>query len=793
MAETQKQIIELVYLASHAEAASKAYHTGEQKRTKEDAEIAKKAAKEAAEATRQAAKEQAEANTRAAKEAAAAAKEAADAVKQATKEQAQASKAAAREAAVAARQTAKEEAAAAKEKAEAQKEYQRTQSAAAKALARFEAATAKEAAKATSQAVKEKAAAWKEYQRLQEADTKALARLETAAAKEMARTSTAAVKEAAKEKTAVQREEARKQEEIERTLNRWSVREYRDRVRQQAKDAKAAEAEKKKAAEEAAKAWDAQQNSIIGAGKSVAMFALSMAGLNSVGSVLHTIVDQFNAIRLAGLRAAADILDEAGDLRQLGAMQGEMGQPTQQLLQQLEFRTKTLQTAGEARNLSTEAMSSAYGSIAAGRISDAEFQKHLITAGQLQKMTGAEPGAVGRMSGILPMVTGKERNNAADLDVLMERLYKEQKLGGFRDYGQAATQFAGSAEYVMKGVFNAPTAQALLSAFAMAGQGDTASERLSQVTTAVGAGLLRNRGMKINPEYESLVEKSGDYFGRLGVTPNTKTEDRIMAVVRDLLKAEDESKAKGLNWNPMDYLLEKGFINVQSRESIAKLAGVERTGGQLSALLGLGNQPLPATSGIPAAFDEMVKTEPWAAREQGNVQAKLAQFGAGMAGGMGPFREAMRAKAFGALGGETEFGANLEQIVKPGWLDAEYWIGGRQSRIDLEAQHQILSAAAKAGIKIPDTRILGEQGEYHGETQLDWKELFKIAQKTREAGGTLTPGADSAKTNQLLAEIRDGLKALAPGVGGAPPAAGPGPIVPPALPAPRPIINGRNP
>ena len=106
-------------------------------------------------------------------------------------------------------------------------------------------------------------------------------------------------------------------------------------------------------------------------------------------------------------------------------------------------------------------------------------------------MTGAAPAAVGKMSGILPMVTGKKTNKAEDLDVLMERLYQEQKLGGFRDYGQAATQFAGSAEYVMKGVYTAPSAQALLSAFAMAGQGDTASERLSQVTTAVSGGMLR--------------------------------------------------------------------------------------------------------------------------------------------------------------------------------------------------------------------------------------------------------------------------------------------------------------
>ena len=135
----------------------------------------------------------------------------------------------------------------------------------------------------------------------------------------------------------------------------------------QAKAAKDAAAAKKKAAEESAAAWRRQDDAIMSSVKSVGMFALSMAGLSSVSTVLNTIVDRFNDIRIAGIKAAQDILDEAGELRVLGAMKGEMGQPSQQLVDQLRFRTETLQSAGDARVMSAEAMSSAYGSISRAR------------------------------------------------------------------------------------------------------------------------------------------------------------------------------------------------------------------------------------------------------------------------------------------------------------------------------------------------------------------------------------------------------------------------------------------
>ena len=47
--------------------------------------------------------------------------------------------------------------------------------------------------------------------------------------------------------------------------------------------------------------------------------------------------------------------------------------------------------------------------------------------------------------------------------------------------------------------------------------------------------------------------------------------------------------------------------------------------------------------------------------------------------------------------------------------------------------------------------------------RLEWETLFRIAQETRAAGGSLVPSTDRAKEIQLLTEMRDGIKTLAPG------------------------------
>jgi hypothetical protein len=424
--------------------------------------------------------------------------------------------------------------------------------------------------------------------------------------------------------------------------------------------------------------------------------------------------------------------------------------------------------------MSTEAYASGNSAIQAKLISAQEFDKHLATAGKLQVMTGAAEAAVGKVSGILPSVTGKQVNKAEDLDVMLERLYELQKLGGFRDYGQAATQFAGSAEYVMKGVYSAPRAQALLSAFALAGQGDTASERLSQVTTSVSAGLIKNRGMKVNPDYQADVEKSGEYFKRLGVTGENKPEERIMAVVNDLLGQEDKTKAAGKNWDPMLYLYEKGFINVQARESLAKLAGAERTGGQLGNLMALADKPMTGTPLIDRDFENYRKYEPSGSVRESRTQAQLREYKEGQEKF---FQEEMMRRAFGQLGGETQFGGDLKS-VQDGWSPVSIY---QRSQLMLEAQHMIFKEADKYGVKHTDAMM---PGHLYGQREefLGFKQLQDISEETRKAGGGITPGFDPRETNNILKDIKALLERNAPGPPASQRAGAPPPNLGPAMP-----------
>ena len=100
-----------------------------------------------------------------------------------------------------------------------------------------------------------------------------------------------------------------------------------------------------------------------------------------------------------------------------------------------------------------------------------------------------------------------------------------------------------------------------------------------------------------------------------------------------MLAEENRKAAKGENYNPMEYLSSKGFINVQAREALAKLSGVERTGGQLSSLLGVANTPLAAKSGMDEKFEQFKSSDPWAAQEAARNDTRLAEYKAGVGEG----------------------------------------------------------------------------------------------------------------------------------------------------------------
>jgi hypothetical protein len=538
--------------------------------------------------------------------------------------------------------------------------------------------------------------------------------------------------------------------------------------------------------------WDSQGVSIIGAGKAVAGFGLAMVGLNSASAILNQILERFQALRVAAMQASSDVINQAGRMRSLAALEGNFVAPTQTLLGITRLRAETQQSPEAAEAMVKAAKASGFGAIQAGRVSASDFDAFLKSQGRLQTLLNEDPAAIGKMAGLLPLVTGKPKSTTADLEALSERLFEIQRLGGFESYSQSATQLGIVSPYVMKGVYTAPVAQAFLSAFALGGEGGRAAEYLEQATRATSAGILRNRGMQIAPGYEQDYQRSAAYFKSLGVTTQTPAEDRFMPIIQDIIKQEDAAKAAGKYFSSLDYLLEKGFVNQEDRQALANLAGVHRIG-LLEPLLAKAHQPLGGSTMIADAW-QRAEADPVFIAQQAQIAAELRQQEAGVAGGVGTFKAVMQQQAYATLGGKTALGGDVDEIMSQ-WYFQDI-IFQRRRRIELEAQRMVHQEARKAGVDLGGD---WKDPKFDAFAFRGWDVLFDVGQKTRErtGGGPLAPGVDPARLARAMENFTlglerftgQGLPAAAPmqnmHVGGA--AAG---QKPPALAAPQPPGGG---
>jgi hypothetical protein len=510
-------------------------------------------------------------------------------------------------------------------------------------------------------------------------------------------------------------------------------------------------------------------DAIMGGVKSAGMFAAAMIGVGSAGQVLNAVLERFELLRTRALEESGKMTAEATDLRKLSALEGNLGAPSLTQASQLKLRAQTLQTAGESEQMTTAAKASAFGAIAAGRVSKEDFDKFLISQGRLQTLTHADAKAVGQAAGLMPMITGKDKNSAAELENLSGRLYEIQKLGGFEDYGQASKQLGESAGYVMKGIYSAPEVQALQSAFAMGGEGNTASERLTQLTRATSANMMRNRKMKLGADYQENSATSYEYFKQLGINDQTAPIDRAMRIVKDVQTKEDEAKKAGKEFYGTDYLATRGFNSVQDREAILKLVGVSRTG-LMDQLLEKAKAPIGESSEVQSAWKTMTSDPVFQKRASDLMtEAENKGFGTGP-GGVKIFENQMLERAYAQTGGvEGNAGYDLEQIKDRWRLDPRNWgnMKGSLSNLEWEAQHSVLSAARQAGIETPGVmRIDAKTGAETGENWLGWEKLMELNQQAVAAGGKGALGDNTDKLAKSMDRLSENLEKYVKGPGG---------------------------
>jgi hypothetical protein len=642
----------------------------------------------------------------------------------------------------------------------------------AQARTKADAQAGQDSTKAATDSAREREKSERDYVRAVKSQAKDLERIANDTAREQAR----AERESARERSATNQAVNR----LLADLRREEVRQAQTTAQEQArlvKEGKRAEAQEfqnahklammqfqwdKDSAKERAAGWDRSSDAIMGGVKSVAAFGAAMIGVSGAGQVLNAVLERFELMRTRALEEAGKMTAEAADLRKLSALEGTLGTPSLTQASQLKLRAQTLQTAGEAERMTTEAKSSALGAISAGRVSPAEFDKFLVTQGKLQTLTHADAGAVGQAAGLMPMITGKASNNAEDLSSLSSRLYEIQRLGGFRDYGQAAEQLGQSAGYVMKGIYSAPELQALQAAFAIGGEGGTASERITQLTRATSANMMRNRKMNLGDDYKENSATSYEYFKRLGITDQTAPIERALKVVADVAAQEDKAKEGGKEFYGTDYLSRQGFNSVQDRESIMKLVGVSRTG-LLKQLMEKAEAPLGGDTAIAEGWQNMVR-DPMFQERASHLETEAANKGFGTgAGGVKQFENQMLERMYAQTGGaEGNAGYDLKDIKNRWRLDPRNWgnMRGSLSNLEWEAQHRVLEEAGAAGVAVPMTKTIDARSgmESGSETWLGWEKLQEINQQTVAKGGKGALGDNGERLAKAMEKLSDNLE-----------------------------------
>jgi hypothetical protein len=627
------------------------------------------------------------------------------------------------------------------------------------------------------------------------------------AQKKAAKEATDAKKKAAKETTDAEKRANAERKQNEDLLLKWSAREYKERVNAQIREAKRLAAEEKKAAVEAAKAkeaaakkaqeqWAAQNEAMVGTIKSIAAMGLGFSTLSAASVVLDTIYERFAKLRQVSLESSQKVLEQALGMRSLSSVMNQTGAPSRTQVAMLGLAAKTGQTPEDAAALMQSALSKGYGAVTAGLISEEELKKAATFQGMRQTLYGESPEALGAILGMLPQMSERKGQTGEEIEALNQRLDEIRKLAGYKNYAQAVGQVERVSPYVLKGIYTGPMAMALTGAMALGGPPEEAGTHLQHATQAVTVGMMRARKMKVLPEDDRQYQTTAEYFRKLkdaggnAVTDQMPAHERILAVVNDIVKAEDEAVKAGKHFEGTLYLTQQGFINEQHMLALTALAGVHKKG-LLMPMIAAGTAPIGPIApgeGIQAQFVE-ARRDPAMAELFAQRETDLAE---AQVGAQGRFRDVQARMAFNRLGGKGKFGEDVKDIL--GRTDFDWYeaIWEPRHRVELEAQHKVLGDARAAGVKL-DPR-LGLGARPGSEVFLGWERLFGIFQQSQGKGGSPLFSPNDAANARNLQRIADNTDRLMGHPGAPPPVGIPTPIVlPPAVPPALPGPAGRAP
>jgi hypothetical protein len=287
--------------------------------------------------------------------------------------------------------------------------------------------------------------------------------------------------------------------------------------------------------------------------------------------------------------------------------------------------------------------------------------------------------------------------------------------------------------------------------------------------------MMRARKMKTLPEDEKQYLTTAEYFRNLkdrqgrAVTDQTPAEERILAVVDDVLRAEDAAVKAGQHFEGTLYLTQQGFLNQEHMVALTSLVGVQRKG-LLQPMIEAGRAPMgPHLPGTGQDIDwEKFQRDPVGAEIVAERQQDLAEQAAFA---KDRFQRVQARAAYGRLGGKAAFGVDVDEIMSRWDVDLREMIFANREKIELEAQRDIVKRASAQNVPLPNRFGLNARGN---EYFVGWERLFEVSQQTAAAGGRALPGPNEAQNAANLQRIADNTERLLGRLSGVADAGAPG-------------------
>jgi hypothetical protein len=329
----------------------------------------------------------------------------------------------------------------------------------------------------------------------------------------------------------------------------------------------------KAAARASRMAWQEQNKSQIeGANSGIAAvgkLGVAYAALDIGVKIATAISDMWKNQRRDIESSVENMIHYREVILELAALNDRLGRTTPELKNQLEFRSKTLQSRDDAIAFQGGIMDTGQSAVKAELITKPELDKLAEHMGSYQGATGATPDALGKLSGLMPGIIGGKNQTAEDVARKEIAILDILRLGN-GGLKTGVSQFANNSGLSKAGLFgHEGLEQASLQSLFSIDSPESAGTRVDQFVRGMSGMQTKNRGTEMEGS-----ETQMEYGKRLGVTDAMKPLEIGRLVAGDLKEQAKNNPA----FNPMNYLFMHGFREQEAQFASANFATAVNNG-----------------------------------------------------------------------------------------------------------------------------------------------------------------------------------------------------------------------